>query len=164
VRRVWNFGDGSPSVTTIDVASTTHDYPRAGVYSGQVTSWVLWGSAQVASPPRSFNVTVHDDGRVLVAIRPTSKRVTSTVRQVSVAITARATGTAWITITYAGRKRAITKSKPITLKAGFTTTVPFPRISLKLLKSRRATIKISGWGMLASNVPPTNVYRTVILR
>ena len=49
------------------------------------------------------------------------------------------------------------------LKAGSIVTKRF-NVSLKGLKSRRATIKISGWGMLASNVPPTNVYRTIILQ
>ena len=160
VRRVWNFGDGTPSATTTDQPVIAHDYPRSGTYNGQVTTWVLWGSAQVASPPKSFTVTVHDDGRVVVAIDPTIKRLTRTKRQVTVKIRARATGTAWITFTYSGHQP---ETRPIVLKAGSIVTKRF-NVSLKGLKSRRATIKISGWGMLASNVPPTNVYRTIILQ
>jgi hypothetical protein len=160
VRRVWSFGDASASVTTMDQGSIDHVFPRSGSYSGQVTTWILWGASQVASPPKPFTVTVHDDGRVLVAITPTIRKLSATKRQVVVAIRARATGTAWITLTYAGHKPS---RRRLSLKAGSALAVRF-NVSLRGLKSRRATIVISGWGMLASNVPPTNVYRSIILR
>ena len=55
--------------------------------------------------------------------------------------------------------------KPFILKAGRTTTLRFPRISLRSLKSRRATIKIAGWGGLAAGMPqPSTVLRAIILR
>ena len=103
-RQVWNFGDGSPSVTTTDVTSLEHAYPRAGSYTGQVTTWILWGASQVAAPPKSFNVPIHDDGRVLTGVTPTIRKTTPTTRQLTVSLSARISGTVWVTVTYAGKK------------------------------------------------------------
>ncbi len=164
VRRVWNFGDGT-SQTTTDAESIEHSYPRAGPYTGQVTTWVLWGASQVAAAPRSFSVAIHDDGRVLVSLKPTVKKVTPTARQVIVMVSAKTTGTVWVTLTYAGKKKIPAVRRQVKLKAGTTTPVRFPRISLRALKSRRATITVAGWGSLAAGMPqPTTIYRAIILR
>jgi hypothetical protein len=89
------------------------------------------------------------------------RRVSATVRLVTIRVTARANGKATIYLNVAGRK---IKPRPLILRANGTTTIRF-RVSIRNLKSRRATIRISGWGMLASTAPPpTDVYRPVILR
>ena len=83
----------------------------------------------------------------------------------AVQLTAHATGTAVVTITYAGKKEPDPVAKPVILKAGATTTLRFPAISLTQLKSRRATIKITNFGMLAGSTQPTPVPpRIIILR
>jgi hypothetical protein len=167
VRQVWNFGDGTPSVTTTDGDLTTldHPYAKAGRYSGQVTTWVLWGGSQVASSPKPFTVSISDDGRTVVSMVPSIARKGSTARQVTVRLTAHATGSANVTITYAGKKRIPPVVRRVVLKAGTTTTLIFPRISLRSLKSRRATIKITDFGMLAGSTQPKPVPpRLIILR
>jgi hypothetical protein len=161
IRRVWNFGDGSPSVTTTDQSTINHVYPRAGTYTGQLTTWVLWGSSQVAAPPKSFPIKIADDGRVVVAVKPSVKRLSPTVRKVTILVTARASGNARVYLNVPGQK---VRWRTLTLRANSTTKVEF-RVSIRKLKSRRATIRISNWGMLASTAPPpTDVYRPVILR
>jgi hypothetical protein len=37
-------------------------------------------------------------------------------------------------------------------------------VSIMGLHSHRATIRLYGWGMVASSIPPTDVYRAIILR
>ncbi len=155
MRRVWDFGDGSATVTTTDAKSVAHDYPRAGAYTGQVTTWVLWGSSQVASAPRSFNVAIRDDGRVLsrsrrAVMRKSADEPPGPARR-DRPHQRHGPGSR---ITYAGKKGAITPTRgSVTLKAGQTDEVLPERVSLEGLKSRRATIKISGWGGLATGMP-----------
>jgi hypothetical protein len=162
VRRVWNYGDGTPSETTTDVATVAHNYPRAGAYSGQVTTWVLWGASLVASPPKSFNITVQDDGRVLVGMTPKPVKVLSrTKRQIRLIITPRASGSVMLSITAGGK--LLKKPIRVTLVAGKPLDKRF-NVSISGLKSRRATVRLYGWGMLASKVPPTDVYRSITLR
>jgi hypothetical protein len=164
-RQVWNFGDGSASVTTTDTTSLQHAYPRAGSYTGQVTTWILWGASQVAAPPKSFQVSIQDDGRVLLAMTPSTLRKTPTARQVKVVVTARAAVTVWVTVTYAAKKGRLQDTFQFKLKAGQTASHLYKRVSLRALKSRRATIKISGWGGLAAGMPqPSTVLRAIILR
>jgi hypothetical protein len=161
VRRVWSFGDGTPSVTTTDQPTIEHPYVRAGRYSGQVTTWVLWGASQVASDPKPFTVPIQDDGRVVAAITPKSVRPLSrTKRQVQLVITARATGTVWISIKVGNK---ILNKRQVPLVAGRAIRVRM-NVSISGLHSHRATIRLYGWGMVASNIPPTDVYRTIILR
>jgi hypothetical protein len=166
VRRVWDFGDGSATVTTTDAKSVAHNYPRAGAYTGQVTTWVLWGSSQVASAPRSFNVAIRDDGRVLIKVTPRVLQKSATIRQVQLVVTASTSGTVLVAITYAGKKGAMTPTPTkLTLKAGQPSKFLLRRVSLRALKSRRATIKIWSWGGLATGMPqPSPVLRPIILR
>lgn len=163
VRRVWNFGDGSTPVTTMDVATIAHNYPRAGAYAGQVTTWVLWGASLVASPPKSFHVAIQDDGRVLVGMTPKPVKILSpTKRQVRLIITPRASGSVWLSITVGGKLLKAPIKVP--LVAGKPVDKRF-NVSIRGLKSRRATVRLYGWGGLAAGMPqPTSVYRSIILR
>ncbi len=161
VRRVWNFGDGSASITTVDQPTLDHVFPRSGSYDGQVTTWVLWGSSQVASAPEAFNVRVQDDGRTIAAITPKPVvRLSKTKRQVRMIVTSRATGSVYISIKV-GRK--ILAARQFSFVAGKPREIRL-NVSIAGLHSRKATIRLYKWSMLASGVPPTDVYRPIILR
>jgi hypothetical protein len=154
VRRTWTFGDGTAPVTTLDAQSTDHVFPAAGVFRGQVTAVILWGSAQVAAAPRAFNVTVVDDGRVLFKVTPTVRRPGKR-RIVTVRVTARATGQVTVSMRVKGLNFT---PKVLKLAAGQTGTATFS-FGIRKVKVRRGTIRVTPSAMLASGVAPTPVSR-----
>ena len=81
-------------------------------------------------------------------------------------LSARDSGTVWVTVTYAGKKGIRPVKKPfIKLKAGPDDLALTGVSASGALKSRRATIKIAGWGGLAAGMPqPSTVLRAIILR
>ena len=152
----WGFGDGTATVPVYDDPSVAHVYARPGDYRGTVTGVVLWGTAQVATAPRTFNVTVTPDGRLIFKVTPTVAR-RGTSRTVFVKVKAQSAGAVTVTLVI-GRKSTTLSLK---LAAGQTGTVRFHTFSIRTVKTHRATIRVTQAGTLASGVAPTPVTRTI---
>ena len=99
------------------------------------------------------------DGRLIFNVTPTVAR-RGTSRTVSVKVKARTAGAVTISLMIKGRK---TMTKTLRLKANQTGVARFHAFSVRGLKTRRATIRVTQSGTLASGVAPTPVTRTIRL-
>jgi hypothetical protein len=161
VRWLWTYGDGKQESKTTPggIGNVAHDFPGVGLYRGTVKATILWDGGEISTAPRAFNVTVLPDGRVVFKAAPKVTR-RGVRRVVTVKVTATAAAPVKVTLSVKGMKKPL--SANFKFLAPGTHTFTF-RLSVKHLKTRRATIRVAPGPMTASGLAPTAFTRAIRL-